>query len=149
MKLEKIQIEALKRLMDDQTAVAYDHDVETGDCFLCHNRAVVYRIPADRLRLALGESMLDKSFSDSFDEAETSSLYHLEGTDSYRKQGRARKYLVAGDPSKPVYIYTPFLACFENPELYQLEEEEPFRSLVFVKEQDQIVGAVLPVIIKD
>ena len=148
----KIQQDILKAFAKGDT-VRYSEDFSERFVFISLDGVTGYFFDKKDLRVDLrgGQIVMDMDLNDLIRPD-----YKLTGTDEYRKQGTARKFVykdeLSGEVKEEVtYIDTGKIKYFTDPIFYK----QPFRPLIAVTEdmygtgEQVIVGCVAPVVIKD
>lgn len=134
----KIQSEILKALIKGTPVKCSFH--HTDKVFITLDGKVDYIIPDHDLKLRLGEAEeIAPAIMDTALQTALEPWNLLEGTDTYRRAGTARKYLNAD--GKEVYVDQGQLKCFDRPKLYQ----EPDNALIVVTEDIYEAGAPIVV----
>lgn len=120
MRLDKIQTETLKELMNPKGRVVYYETTDDTSVVVIPKGTAGYVIPKEKLFINLNNAQAAMAgLPGAVDPGDLYLAVKLEPTDEYRMGGSARKYLAEGRPDQPVYIDTKLLAAFDSPMLYQ------------------------------
>lgn len=133
----KIQSEVLKALIKGTPVKRAYYDDKV---FITFDGKVGYIIHDKDLRLCLdGAENIDNYIMEKALSTALNLFNLLEGTDTYRHAGTARKYL--NDNGEEVYVDQGLLKCFDRPKLYQESDD----SLIVVTED--IYEAGVPIVV--
>lgn len=120
MRLDKIQMETLKELMNPKGRVVYFETTDDTAVVVIPKGTAGYVIPKKKLALNLNNAQaMMTGLPGAVDHDNLYTAVELQPTDEYRMGGSARKYLAHGRPDQPVYIDTKLLAHFDDPGLFQ------------------------------
>lgn len=117
MNILKIQQDVLKAMLaDPQSVKTYNFGIVKDYTFLTVSGTVGWVVPTNSLRVNISGAQLcmDMALQEIIED-----VNELVGTDEYRIQGTARRYIRKDDPFEDVYVDTGLLKYFDKPKLYQ------------------------------